>query len=160
MCKPLTATTALWQGLSLLYPADVGQSRNTRHITLGSPLGCLHSQAAGFALHQPLLTPLMIQPRNRPTVFTVGLSAAPCHSRRSPSRPLKALRGSRDTTEVNPFLSRAAFPSPVSLCPCDSRVCSLSWHPVSALFFHLLSTLACLCSDAHTWSWTLGTRFP
>ena len=97
LCQPLLATPALQQGLSLLSLADVGQGRNRKHIPLGSPL-CLHSQAAAFSPHQPFLTPLMIQARNRAAMFTVGLSAAPCSSLRSASALPNALRDSRDTT--------------------------------------------------------------
>ena len=98
LCQPLLATPALQQGLSLLSLADVGQGRNRKHIPLGSPLVCLHSQAAAFSLHQPFLTPLMIQARNRAAMFTVGLSAAPCCSWRSASALPNALRDSIDTT--------------------------------------------------------------
>ena len=55
LCKPLIATTALQQRLSLLYPEDVGQCRNRKHITPGAALVCLHSQAAGF-FSPPTLT--------------------------------------------------------------------------------------------------------
>lgn len=98
LCKPLLATPALQQDLSLLSLADVGQGRNRKHIPLGSPLVCLHSQAAGFSPHQPFLTPLMIQSRNRAAMFTVGLSAAPCCSWRAASALPNALRDTIDTT--------------------------------------------------------------
>jgi len=42
--QSLSPTTAVMQGLSLLYPVDAWQCMNTKHITAGSPLEGIPSQ--------------------------------------------------------------------------------------------------------------------
>ena len=48
LCKKLIATSAAWQALSLLYPADVGQFMSRKHITPGSLPVCLRFQTSVF----------------------------------------------------------------------------------------------------------------